>query len=154
MDAVDSTHHLSLSFQWWFQVLRWLYFYSRLMDQPWHNVFDNSMRRPWPCFCYRFDVSVVNSFTMSVPYVSCHSVFRDNFLVYNDSGFADYLWISGDITFFTFPCVSHESIFANYLMCRSWIHLRCWFHTSAVTQFSVTISRSTRLSFLWRFMNQ
>jgi hypothetical protein len=48
-----------------------------------------------------------------------------------------------DITFLTIPCVNHDSIFAIDLMRRSWIHWRCRFHTSAVTQYSLAISRST-----------
>ena len=61
----------------------------------------------------------MNSLTLSIPHVSCHSVFRDNFLVYSGSGFANDLWINSDITFLTIPCGSHDSIFAIYLMCRA-----------------------------------
>jgi len=94
-------------------------------------------------FFYRFDASVVNSFTLWIPHVSCHSVLNDDFLSYSDSVFADKLWISSDIAFLTIRYVNHYSIFAIDLMGRSWIHWHCRFHTVAVTQFSVTISSST-----------
>jgi hypothetical protein len=42
----------------------------------------------------------------------------------------------------TIPLIGHDSIFAIDLMRRSWIHARCRFHTVAVTQYSLTISRS------------
>jgi hypothetical protein len=149
------------------------------------------MRWPWLYFCYRFDASVVNALTLSIPHVSCHSVFVHDFKVYNDSifandlwfshdiafltipcvgfdsifflsipymswhsvfnddfkfysesVFADDLWISRDIAFLTIPCVGHDSIFAIDLMRRSWIHGRYGFHTSAGTQYSLTVSRS------------
>ena len=143
IDAVDSKRRLSLSIHWWFQGLQGLCLWWRFMDQQRHSVFDHSIRQLWLYFCYRFDVSVVNSLTLSIPYVICHSVFIDDFKVYSDSVFTDDLWISSDIPFLTIPCVSHDYIFAIDLMHLSWIHWRCRFHTSVVTQFSVTISRST-----------
>jgi hypothetical protein len=94
-------------------------------------------------FCYQFDASVANSLTLSIPYVRCHSVFSDDFKAYSDPLFADDLWISRQIAFLTIPCFSHESIFAVDLMPLSWIHWRCRLHTSAVTQYSLMISRST-----------
>ena len=102
------------------------------------------MRRPWLYFRYRFDASVVNSLTLSIPYVTCHSVFINDFKVYNDSVFAEDLWISHDIPFLTLPCVSHDSIFAIDLMRRSWIQWRCGFHLSVVTQFLGMISWSSK----------
>jgi hypothetical protein len=99
------------------------------------------MHQPWLYFCYWFDALVENSGTLSIPYISCHLVFNDDF--------ADDLWISSDITFLTIPCVSHNSIFAIGLMSRSSINWRCQFHTSAVIQFSVTISMSTETQFSW-----
>ena len=30
-------------------------------------------------FCYQFDASVANSLMLSIPYVSCHSIFIDDF---------------------------------------------------------------------------
>jgi len=49
--------------------------------------------------CYRFDASVVNSLTLWIPHVSCHSVFNNDYKVYSDSVFGDDLWISSDTTF-------------------------------------------------------
>jgi len=39
-------------------------------------------------FCYRFDASVVNSLMVSISYISCHSVFIDDF-DYSDSIFIE-----------------------------------------------------------------
>jgi hypothetical protein len=133
ISAVKSIRQLSLSIKWRFNSLKRLSFRWRFMDMHWHNIFDNSMRQPWLYFCYRFDESVVNSLTLSISYVSCHSVFSDDSKVYKESVFADDWWISRDIVLLTIPYVSHDSIFAIDLMCRSWIHLRCRFHMSAVT---------------------
>ena len=94
-------------------------------------------------FCYRFDASIVNSLTLSIPYVDCHSVFIDDFKVYSYSVFAADLSISGDITFLTIPWIYRHSIFAIDLMRSSWIHWRYRFHTSSVTQYSLAISRFT-----------
>jgi len=66
------------------------------MDQHWHIIFDNSLRQPWLYFRYQFDVSILNSFTLLISYVGCHSILSDDFLVYRDSVFADDLWISSD----------------------------------------------------------
>jgi hypothetical protein len=74
------------------------------------------MRHPRLYFCYRFDAAVVNSLTLAMPDVGCHSVFIDNFKVYSDSVFADDLWISSDIVFLIIPCVILDSIFAIDLM--------------------------------------
>jgi hypothetical protein len=100
------------------------------------------MRQPWLYFWYWIHASVMNSFSLSIPYVSCHSVFVDDFKVYRDSVFANDLWISRDIVFLTITCVSHDSIFAIYLMCWSWIHWRCRFQGLQ------------RFCFRWRFMDQ
>jgi hypothetical protein len=147
-DAVDSTRQLSLSIHWWFQGLQWLCFSCRFMNQQWHSVFGNFMRRPWLYFCYRFDALFVNSVTLSIPYGRCHSVFIDDFKVYSYPIFGGDLWISRDIAFLTIPCVGHHSIFAINLMRLSWFHWRCRFHAVAVTQYSLTISRST-VSLFW-----
>jgi hypothetical protein len=73
----------------------------------------------------------VNSWTLSIPCGSCHSVFIDDFKVYCHSVFiedfkvysysilAGDLWIGRDIAFLTIPCVGHDSIFAIDLMRRS-----------------------------------
>jgi len=126
-----------------FKVYIYSFFRRRFMDQPWHSVFDNSMSLPWLYFCNRFDVSVVNSLTLSITYVGYHLVFIDDFKVYSYSIFTGNLRISRDIAFLTIPYVSHDSIFAINLMHRSLIEWCCRFHTLAVTQFSVMISSST-----------
>jgi len=82
------------------------------MDKHWHCVFDDSMRHTWIYFCYRFYASLVNSLTLSTPYVSCHSYFIGDLKVYSDSVFDDDLCISSGIVCLTIPCVTHESIFA------------------------------------------
>jgi hypothetical protein len=157
---------VSLRIHWRFQGLLLLCFGLRFMDQPWHSVFDNAMRRPWLYFCYRFDTLIMNSWMLSIPCGSCHSVFIDDFKVYCHSVFikdfkvysysilAGDLWIALDIAFLTIPCVDHDSIFAIDLMRRSWILSRCRFHAVAVTQYSLTISRSTLLSYCRRYMDQ
>jgi len=142
IDALDYIRRLSLTIHWRFQGIQRLCFRCQFLDQQWHNVFDNYMSRPWLYFCYRFYASVVNSSTLSMPYVGCHPVFIDD-KVYSDSVFADDLWISSDIAFLTIPCVSLDSIFAIDLMRLSWIYWRCRLHTTVVTQYSLTISRST-----------
>ena len=81
----------------------------------------------------------MNSLTLSVTYVGCHSVFIDDLKVYSYFVFAGDLWISHDIAFLTIPFVSHDSIFAIDLMRGSSIHLHCRLHTSVVTQYSLTI---------------
>jgi len=139
---------LSLSIHWQFQGLWLLCFGRRFMNQPWHNIVDNSMRRSWLYFCYRFDASLVSSLTLSIPCGSCHSIFIDDFKAYSYSVLAADLWISRDIAFLTIPCVDHDSIFSIDLMRRSWIHWRCRFHAVPVTQYSLTISRSTSTLFL------
>ena len=139
---------LSLNIYWRFQGLQWVCFRWWFMDQPWRSVFANSMSQPWFYFCNWFDALVVNLGTLSIPYASCHLVFIDDFNVYTDSIFTDDLWITSDISFLTISCVSHDSIFAIDLMCQSWIHWRCRFYTSPVTQYSITIARSTPTKFL------
>jgi hypothetical protein len=69
--AVDSIRHPWLNFQRWFLVLQWLSFRWRFMDQHWYSVFDDSMRQRWIYFCYRFFASLLNSLTLSTPYVIC-----------------------------------------------------------------------------------
>jgi len=109
-DTIDSICHPSLSIHWWFQGLQLLCFHRRFMDQSWHSVVYNSMRQPWLYFCYWFDASVVNSLTLLITIVGCHSIFIDDFKVYSCSIFAGDLWISRDIAFLTIPCGSHELI--------------------------------------------
>ena len=129
-------------------------FHWRFIDKPWHGVFNNSIRQPWLYFCYWIHSLLVNSFTLSIPYVNCHSVFIEEFKVYSDYVFTDDLWISRDIVFLLFPCVNHSSSFAIDLMRWLWIHWRCPFHTSPVTQCSLTILGLQGQCFWWRFMDQ
>jgi hypothetical protein len=68
-------------FQSWFLVLQRLSFRCRFLYQHKHNVFDDFMRQTWIYFCYRFLASVVNSLTLSTPYVSCHSYYSGDFRV-------------------------------------------------------------------------
>jgi len=96
----------------------------------------------------------MNYLTLSLPYGNYHSVSIDDFKVYSDSVFVDDLWITSDIAFLTIPCVNHDSIFAIDFMCRSRIHWCCRFHTSAVTQFSLMISRSRVSQFLLTISSQ
>jgi len=152
--AIDLMRRSWIHSRWWFYAVAvtqysltisrstLLSYGRRYMDQAWQSVFYNSMRQPQLYFCYRFDASVVNSVTLSIPFGSCHSVFIDDFKVYYYSLLAADLWISHDIAFLTIPLIGHDSIFAIDLMRRSWIHARCRFHTVAVTQYSLTISRS------------
>jgi hypothetical protein len=51
-------------------------------------------------------------FLLSIPEVSWHSVFSDDFKFYSESVFADDLWISHHIAFLTIPFVRHDFIFA------------------------------------------
>jgi hypothetical protein len=118
IDAVNSMLYLSLIFHWRFQGLQLLCFGRRFMDQPWHSVFDNYMRQPWLYFFYRFDVSVVNSLTLSIPCGRCHSVFIDDFKVYCYSVLAGDLWSNREIVFFTILCGDHDSIFSIDFMRR------------------------------------
>jgi len=91
---------------------------------------------------------VGHEFTNAVDYIRrSHSVFIYDFRVYNYSVFAGVLWISRDIKFLTFPCGSHDSFFAIDLMLQLWILWRHWFHTSGVTQYSLTITRPTVTQF-------
>jgi hypothetical protein len=149
----------SLSFRWRFLVSNDAVFTNDSMRQQWlfslliscvncefvSTVY--SMRHSSPNNSSRFHVSDMTLFPLSIPYITCHSVFIDDFNVYSDSVFIDHLWISRDIAFLTIPCVSHVSIFAFNLKCPLWIHWCCRFHTSAVTQYYVKISMSTTTLF-------
>jgi len=143
IDVVDYIRQLSLNIHWRFQGLKWLYFRCRFMDQQWHNVFDNSIHRPWLFFAIdlmrlswfqwrcRFHTAAVTQYSLMI--------WRSTVTIF----FADNLWISCDIMFLTIACVSHNSIFTIYLMLRLWIQWRYRFHTAVVTQYSLMISRST-----------
>jgi len=130
IDTVDARRWLSPSIRWQFQGLQWLCFRCRFMDQQWQRF-------------WQFHASVMNSLTLSIPCCSCDSVFINYFKVYSYSVLAGDLWISRDIVFLTMPCGGHDNIFACDWMRRSWIHWRCRFHAVPVTQYSLTVSRST-----------
>ena len=100
------------------------------------------MRRPWLYFCYQFDASVVNSLTLSIPHVSCHSVFVHDFKLYDDSVCADDLWFSHDIAFLTIPFVGYDSIFSIDSIHELALSFQWWFQ---VLQW---------ISFRWWFMDQ
>jgi len=141
--VVDSISQPRLNFQRWFLVLQWLSFQWRFLDQHWQSVCDNSILNHQSNYaidllrrsCCRFHTSAVTqiSFVISrsstIPSVSRHSIFQDDFSFSCHSVFGDDFWISIRRVCFTFPCVTHESIFAIDLLHR-WC---CWLHTSAVT---------------------
>ena len=54
--------------------------------------------------------------TLSIPYVSCHSVLINDFKFNRDFVFTDDLWISIAVVFLTIPCVIYDSIFAIDLL--------------------------------------
>jgi hypothetical protein len=112
IDAVISIHQLSLSIHWQFQVIQGLCFRWQFKGQHWHTIFDNSMPQPWLTFCYWFDALVVNSLTLLITYVCCHSVFIEDFKFNRDSVFADDLWISSDKLFLQF----HTSAMILFLL--------------------------------------
>jgi len=145
--SVDSIHDPCLNFQRWFLILQWLSFRRRFMDQHSHCGFDDSMPQTWIFFCYRFYASLVNSLTLSTPYVRCHSYFSGDFKVYGDSVFTDDFWSVVTQFSLTIPCVNHDSVFSHDFILQPWISIRCRFHPSALTQFSKMISRSTVTQF-------
>jgi hypothetical protein len=145
--AVHSIHPPWLNFQRLFLVLQWLSFRWRFMDQHWHSVFDDSIPQTWIYFCYRFYASLVNSLTLSTPYVSCQSYFCGDFKVYGDSVFVDDFWSVVTQFSLTIPCVNDDSVFSNDFIRQPWISIRCPFYPSAMTQFSKMISRSTVTQF-------
>jgi len=112
-----------------------------------HGVFHDSMRQTWIYFCYRFYASLVNSLTLSTPYIGCHSCFSGDFKVNGDSVFADDFW--SVVTHFSLkiPCVNDDSVFSIDFIRQPWICIRCRFHPSALTQFSSMICRSTVTQF-------
>jgi len=145
--AGDSIHHPCLNFQRWFLVLQWLSFPWRFMHKHSLCGFDDSMRQTWIYFCYRFYASLVNSLTLSTPYVRCHSYFSGDFKVYGDSVFTDDLWSVVKQFSLTIPCVNDVSVFSIDFIRHPWISIRCQFHPSSLTQFSKMISRSTVTQF-------
>jgi hypothetical protein len=154
IDTVDYIRRMSLNIHWRLQGLQWHCFHWWFMDQQWHSVFDNSMRQPWLYFCYRFDALVVNSLTLSISYGRCHSVFIDDFEVYNVSVFTDDLWIRHKIAFLTIPFASHESIFSIDLMRRSWIVDAVDYIRRLSLNIQWQLQGLQWLCFCWRFMDK
>jgi len=133
--VVDSICHPSLNFQRWFLVLQWLSFRWWFMYKYWHCVFDDSIRQTWISFCYRFYGSLVNSWTLSTPYVRCHSYFSCDFKVYSDSVFADDFWSVVMQFEITIPYVNDDSVFSIDFIRQLWISMCCRFHPSAWLNF-------------------
>jgi len=130
--AVDSMRHPSLKFQWWFLVLHWLSFLWWFINLQW-QCFQRFHAWAMTLFFYWFDASVMNSQTLSIPYISCHLVFSADFKVYSHSVFADDFRSVGTQLSLTIPCVNDDSIFSIDYMRQPWISIRCRFHPSAVT---------------------
>ena len=138
--AVDSICQPWLNFQRWF------------VDQHSHSVFDDSMPQTWIYFCYPFYASLVYSWTLSTPYVRCHSYFSGDFKVYGDSVFADDLWsvvtqislaipgVNDDSVSLMISFVNSELVFAVDSIRQPWFNFQRWF---LVLQW---------LSFRWRFL--
>jgi len=105
-------------------------------------------------FCYRFHASVLNSLTLSTPYVSCHSYFSGDFKVYSDFVLGDNFWSVVTQFSLTIPCVNNEALFSFDFVRQSWISMRCRFHPSAVTQFQRRFLVLQWLSFRCRFLDQ
>jgi len=142
--ALDSIRHLSLRFQLWFQGLQGLCFRWRFLVSTDVVFTDDSMHQRWLRFLYWCHASNRNYFSLSIPSVSRDSNFKYDFSFCSDSVFADDLWINIGRVCLTIPCISHKSIFGIDLMHKSC----CRFHTSAVTQILVVISRSVATMFL------
>ena len=110
-----------------FKVYSYSVFNGRFLHQQWHSVFENSMRRPWLYFCYRFNASVVNSLTLSIPCGSCHSVFIDDF--------QGLLLLCFGRRFMDQPC---HSVFDN-AMRRSWQYFCYRLDASVVNSLTLSI---------------
>ena len=112
------------------------------------------MRQTWIYFCYRFHTSVVNSLTLSTPYVSCHSYFSGDFKVHSDSVLYDDFWLVLMQFSLTIPCVNNDSVFSIDFLRQSWISIRCRFYPSPWLNFQRLFLVLQWLSFCWRFMDQ
>jgi hypothetical protein len=112
------------------------------------------MRQTWIYFCYRFLVSVVNSLTLSTPYVSCLSYYSGDFRVYSDFVLGDDFWSVVTQFSLTIPCVNDDPVFSFDFVRQPWINMRCRFHPSGVNQFQSWFLVLQRLSFRCRFLYQ
>jgi len=93
------------------------------------------MHQSWIQWCCRFRTPAITQYSLTIS-TSIATLF--SLMIYG----------SPVTSFLTISCVSHDSIFAINLMCQSWINWRCRFHRLLVTQYSMTISRSTPTKFL------
>jgi hypothetical protein len=107
----------------------------QFLDQHWHSVFDDSLRQTRIYFCYWFHASVVNSLTVSTPYVSCHSYFSVDFWVYSDFVLGDDFWSVVTQFSLAIPCLNGDSLFSFDFVRQPWIRMRCRFHSSAWLSF-------------------
>jgi hypothetical protein len=105
-------------------------------------------------FLLLFQASLVNSLTLSTPYVSCHSYFSGDFKVYSDSVLADNFWSVVMHFSLTIPCINDDSVFSIDFIRQPWISMRCRFHSSPVTQFQRWFLVLHWLSFCWRFLDK
>jgi hypothetical protein len=124
------------------------------MDEHWHSVFDNSMRLPWLYFCYWFDMSVLNSLMLSIPYVSCHSVFSDDVKVYRTHfSWTIYGWVVTQC-FWEF----HASPMTLFLLSNSCVSREFSYAVDSIRNLSLSIQWRFEglqwLCFRWRFMDQ
>ena len=132
------------------------------MHKHWHCVFDDSLRQTWISFCYRFYGSLVNSWTLSTPYVRCHSYFSCDFKAYRDSVLAyDFRSVVTQFSL-TISCVNDDcflywfrSSTVNYdalsIPSVSRESVLKMISRSIVTQFSLPISGSAMAYCVWRF---
>jgi hypothetical protein len=131
--TVDCNRHPWLNFQ------RWFSFYSDSVFGDDLCISTGIVCLTIPCvkhesiFCYRFYASLVNSWTLSTPYVRCHSYFSCDFKVYSDSVFANDFWSVVTQFAMTIPCVNDDSVFSIDFIRQLWISIRCRFHPSPLT---------------------
>ena len=120
----------------------------RFMDHLSHSVFDNSICQPWVYFCYRFDVSIVKSFTLSITCVGCYSPFIDD-------------WLRG-LQWLCFRCRFMDQQGHNVLdnsMRQPWLYFCYRFDASVLNSLTLSLSIRWRfhglqwLCFRWRFVD-
>ena len=154
IDAMDSTCHLSLSFQLWFLGLLRLSFHWRFMDEERHSVFEYSMHHhdsifaidlicpSWIHWHYRFYTSSVTQYSWTI---SMAAVTLFSLKIYG-SAMTYRFWqfhVSSMILFMlSISCVFREFIDV----------------VDSIRQLSLSIhwrfQRLKRLSFHWRFLDQ
>jgi len=96
----------------------------------------------------------VNSWTLSITYIGCHSIFSDNYKVCSDCVCADDLWISSDITFLTI----HDAAMALFLLSIWRVDSEFIDAVHSIRQLSVNIhwwfQGLQGCCICWRFMDQ